>query len=153
ARSGVDPSKMVLITPTNRPDDTKAIAVGLAPYDVPFGQLTKQVKSATNLVELVWCIGKALVQAGYTEYQAEQACSHYVARYKHRYAQVKILGMAEPVPLASIYTEVRTVPPTLLHGYRSQEELQELFLQKGRDLAGFADDRYTPKLGLEVAND
>jgi CHAT domain len=152
-RSGVDPSKMVLITPTDRPDDTNATAAGLAPDFVPFKQLTQQVKTATSLVELVWSIGKAVVPAGYAEHQAEQACSHYVERYEHRYAQVKVLGMAEPVPLASIYTEVRTVTPTLLRGYRTQEELQELFLQEGRDSAGFAFHRNTPKPGLEVAND
>ena len=57
--------------------------------------------------------------------------------YEHRHAHVKILGMTEPVGLASIYTEVRIVPPTFLRGYRSQEELQDMFLQKGRSLTGY----------------
>ncbi len=46
-----------------------------------------------------------------------------------QHANIKILGMSEPVELAKIYTEVRIVPPTLLRGYRTLEELQESFLQ------------------------
>src|SRR5262249_9780482 len=115
--------------------------------------LARQVKSATTLVELVWCIGKAVVQAGYEKHRADRACSQYLERYEQRYAQVKILGMAEPVPLASIYTEVHIVPPTFLRGYRTQEELQELFLQQGHRLADSDFDRDQPRPGLQIAND
>src|SRR5689334_9152286 len=93
-------------------------------------ELTEKVESAKTLVELAWEIGKAVVQAGYEKHQAEYACSEYLARYDGRHAQVKILGKSEPVALASIYTEVRVVPPDFLRGYRTQDELQELFLQK-----------------------
>jgi hypothetical protein len=62
-------------------------------------ELAEQVRSATTLVELVWCIGKAVVQAGYEKDQADRACARYLEKYKQRHAQVKILGMAEPVPL------------------------------------------------------
>jgi len=116
-------------------------------------ELAKQVKSAQSLVELVCCIGKAVVQAGYEEQQADFACSHYRERYEQRYAQVKILGKAEPVELASIYTEVHIVPPTFLRGYRTQEELQELFRQKGGRLAGFDFNRVKLTRGLEAVND
>jgi hypothetical protein len=52
--------------------------------------LAEQVKSATTLVELVWCIGKAVVQAGYEKDQADRACSQYLERYEQQHAQVKI---------------------------------------------------------------
>jgi energy-coupling factor transporter ATP-binding protein EcfA2 len=120
---------------------------------VPLKELTEQVKSATTLVELARCIGKAVVQAGYDEAQADHACSQYLERYEQRFAHVKVLGMTEPVELASIYTEVRIVPPQFLRGYRTQEELQELFLRKGRSLTGYDSDRDVPMLGLTVAND
>jgi hypothetical protein len=116
-------------------------------------QLADQAKSATTLVELVCCIGNAVVQEGYKKGQADHDCAQYRERYEQRHAQVKILGKAEPVPLASIYTEVRIVPPTFLRGYRTQEELQELFLQKGRSLAGYGFGRDEPRPALEVAND
>jgi hypothetical protein len=61
--------------------------------------------------------------------------------------------MAEPVPLASIYTEVRIVPPTFLHGYRTQQELQEMFLQKGRSFAGYDFSGHKPRPALKVANE
>ena len=61
--------------------------------------------------------------------------------------------MAEPVKLASIYTEVRIVPPTSLRGYRTHEELQESFLQRGRGFASHDSDRNKPRSGLDVAND
>ncbi|MBV8126701.1 MAG: NACHT domain-containing protein, partial [Planctomycetaceae bacterium] len=116
-------------------------------------ELAEQVKSAKTLVELAWSIGKAVVQAGYEKHQADRACSEYLERYEQRYAQVKILGMAEPVPLASIYTEVRVVPPNFLRGYRTPQELQELFLQKDRCLTGYDFSRDKPEPGLKVAND
>src|SRR5262249_53107587 len=115
--------------------------------------LARQVKSGKTLVELVCCIGKAVVQAGYQKHQADRACAQYLESYEQRYAQVKILGMAEPVPLASIYTEVRIVPPTFLRGYRTQEELQEEFIRKRRSLAGYDFSREIPRPGLNVAND
>ena len=46
---------------------------GRAPIDI----LATQVKSAKTLVELAWCIGKA-VQAGYELQQADRACNRYV---------------------------------------------------------------------------
>ena len=119
--------------------------------DTPASQIIEQVKSATTLVELVWLIGKA-VQAEYDEQQADRTCSQYRESYGQRYALVKILGMAQPVPLASIYTEVRIVRPTSLRGYRTQEELQDSFLRNGRSLAGYDFNRHQPRSGLEVAN-
>lgn len=61
--------------------------------------------------------------------------------------------MSEPVPLASIYTEVRVVPPNFLRGYRTQQELEELFLQKERRLADYDFSFDRPMPGLNVAND
>ena len=61
--------------------------------------------------------------------------------------------MAEPVALASIYTEVCIVPPTFLHGYRTQQELQELFLQRGPSWLAMTSTRHNPIPGLSVAND
>ena len=94
--------------------------------------LAEHVKSAKTLVDLTLCIGNALSNGDYNADQAEEICLRYVTNYDNRYSRVKILGMAEPVALASIYTEVRIVPPTFLYGYRSSEELQEEFLRKGR---------------------
>lgn len=116
-------------------------------------ELAEQVKSAKTLVDLAWSIGKAVVQAGYEKHQADRACSEYLNRYEQRHAHVKILGMTEPVPLASIYTEVRVVPPIFLRGYRTQQELQELFLQKERSLTGYDFSCDKPEPGLKVAND
>ena len=98
----------------------------------------------------MWYIGKTVVPGVYEKHQADEACFSYLDRYERRHAQVKILGMAEPVPLASIYTEARIVSPTFLHGYRTQEELQELFLRKGRSLAGYDCDE--PRPALDIAN-
>ena len=60
-------------------------------------ELAKQLKSATTLFDLVCCIGKAVVQAGYEECQANRVCSQYLGRYKQQYGRVKILGMVEPI--------------------------------------------------------
>ena len=115
--------------------------------------LAKQVKSATTLVDLAWCIGKAVVGVGYKKNQADRACAQYLENYEQTHAHVKILGMAKPVELASIYTEVRIVSPTSLRGYRTQEELQESFVQKGRSLAGHNVESPEPRPALAVAND
>jgi hypothetical protein len=119
---------------------------------VPLEELTAQVKSAKTLVNLVRCIGEA-VQVGYEEGRADRACSQYLDQYERKYAHVKILGMSEPVELASIYTEVRIVSPTFLRSYRTSEELQDLFLQEGRNLTNYDDNHDPPRPGLEVAND
>jgi hypothetical protein len=89
-------------------------------------ELVQQVKATTTLVDLVWCIGKAVVQAGYEKDQADRACAQYLERFE-QYAQVKILGMAEPVPLASIYTEVRIVPPTSLDFFGNSIRTRSIF--------------------------
>ena len=115
-------------------------------------ELTEQVKSAKTLVELALNIGKAVAQAGYDKYQADRACADYLHSYEQRHGQVKILGMTEPVELASIYTEVQIVPPSFLYGYRSQRELHELFARNDRSLANYGDSRVRPRPGLEVAN-
>jgi hypothetical protein len=125
---------------------------GSQPQPSP-GGLAAQVKSAATLVELVCGIGKAVQPAGYPAEEAAHACSQYRQRYEQKYGHVKIIGMSEPVPLASIYTEACVVPPTFLRGYRSQEELQELFLRQGRSLAGTDSHRDPPRPALEVANE
>ena len=120
----------------------------------PFSEnLAQQLKSATSLGDLIWSIGKSVVQEGYEQDHADLAYSHYLQSYERRHAQVKILGMLEPVPLASIYTEVRLVPPTFLHSNRTQEELQDLFLRKGHSLASKDSNRGHSRPALEVAND
>jgi hypothetical protein len=118
-----------------------------------FKEFTEQVKSAKTLVELAWNIGKVVVQAGYEKHQADRACAEYLHRYEQRHAKVKILGMSEPVDLASIYTEVQIVPPSFLHGYRTQEELHNLLLRRERGLANHDDSRVKPRSGLVAAND
>jgi len=115
-------------------------------------EFTEQVRSAKTLVELAWSIGKVVVQTGYEKHQADRACADYLRLYEKRHGLVKILGMAEPVDLASIYTEVQIIPPSFLNSYRSQQELHALFLKKERSLANHPGGRVKPQAGLDVAN-
>jgi hypothetical protein len=130
----------------------RGAAAGQSPYFIPIAVLAEQVKSATTLVDMAWSVGKA-VQAGYEVRQADHACSQYLQRYEKKHASIKILGMSEPIELASIYTEVRVISPEFLRGYRTQGELQELFLQKERSLASYDFNRDVARPALQVTND
>src|SRR5262249_23628847 len=83
-----------------------------APLAPDPGELAKRVKATTTLAELVRIIGQAVVPEGYEEHQAATACAQYREQYERQHGHVKMLGMIEPVDLASIYTEVRIAPPT-----------------------------------------
>jgi hypothetical protein len=126
---------------------------GESQYVVFFKEIAKKVKEAKSLTELVWCIGEPVKNWSIDKQRASRLCSDYLDSYQERHAQVKILGMAEPVPLASIYTEVRIVPPNSLRGYRTHDELHELFVKNRYSSTVDFADRHPPRRGIDAVND
>jgi hypothetical protein len=123
ASRGLKASEEVLIA-----SPTRLVGDVTSPEEV----LPELVRAAVTAVDMVRCIGAVVERGGYDRDRAARACKEYSERYEKRHAKVKVLGMAEPIELASIYTEVRVVPPSFLRGYMSRDELQESFLREGR---------------------
>jgi hypothetical protein len=82
-------------------------------------------------------------------HQIHGAAKQYVQSYAERHGQIKVLGMGEPLPLATLYTAVRFLGPAEISRYATPEGLENLYRQRNeRRLQGLGETVD----GLELAN-
>ncbi|WNG37436.1 hypothetical protein F0U61_29935 [Archangium violaceum] len=114
---------------------------------------TLQDNAAATAFQLVWGAVKNL--GHFIAYQdaIHQGMQQYARNFLERHGKVKVLGMTEPIPLRDIYTAAQIVSPRALRGYRTTDDLQEMFLQQGRRGFFLVDRQKTKRLGLELANE
>lgn len=79
----------------------------------------------------------------------ERASSEYLNRYLQRHGLVKILGMAQSVPLREIYTDVQLLRPDELRAFDNLDELEKAFRQREQGEIG---QHRTKMDGVSVAN-
>ncbi|MBN8422207.1 MAG: NACHT domain-containing protein [Verrucomicrobia bacterium] len=108
-------------------------------------------EAAKNLFQLVWGSSKSFFGLITSEKHVRDAIKNYVSRYHERYGRVKVLGMNEPVPLAQIYTEVRMLPPSVLHRYADAELMKQDFISNRKHTT--SGESLKSIDGIKIAND
>lgn len=105
-------------------------------------------ESAKNLFQLAFSLVKKAGKIATDEINIRGATDKYAENYLRRYCSVKILGMAEPVPLRELYTEVQIINPEYRIKERIIKDLEEDF-RKTRGDFNSRNDRIS---GLQMAN-
>lgn len=111
-----------------------------------FGKTISE-ESAKSLFQLALSVFKKIKTQIVDEIKVEEALKNYSNNYINRHGKVKILGMAEPIPLMDIYTSVRIVSPEYLYKYKEIEQLEDTFRKNRGDFHSG-----TTVSGIEIAN-
>lgn len=111
-----------------------------------------QEQTAVTAFQLVWGSIKGLGNLVVDENAVQRGMKEYARKFLERYGDVKVLNMAQPVPLRDIYVAAQVLSPRMVKSHSSVDELHELFLQRGRRHL-FLDDRREHRQDcLELAN-
>ncbi len=87
---------------------------------------------ATAAFQLVAGVAKSLGNLLSDKNAVQRGMREYARRFIERYGIIKVLNMAEPIPLREIYVAAQVVSPRSIQRYTSVGELQEQFRQDGR---------------------
>lgn len=94
-------------------------------------------QSATTLFQLAAGLTSRGFAAVWDATKVNLAMRHYLDAYLRRYGHIKLLGMAEPLPLRQVYADVQVVGRDFLNRFRSIEELEDDFRNSNRQLANY----------------
>lgn len=83
--------------------------------------------AASGLTGIVFDIAKKAGQAIGDKRQAAKASKQYAEKYQNRYGSLKLLGMQQAVPLASVYTAVRFLDELSIRQFESLEALEQAY--------------------------
>lgn len=83
----------------------------------------------------------------------QRGMREYARRFLERHGEIKVLNMAEPIPLGEIYVSAQAVSPRILQSYKSIEELQKQFRTDGRRRLTLEDVRNPKRSCLDHANE
>ena len=84
-------------------------------------------ESAKALFDLIYSEGKKIGKRVYDKIKVQTALKNYADSYLKRYGIIKVLGMAEPLPLKEIYTEVKIVSINYLNKEKDINHLERNF--------------------------
>ena len=79
-----------------------------------------------------------------------QASKQYILNYQKRYNRLQILGMAKPVNLDDIYTEVQCLQPDEIRNFESVTALEENYRQNGS--RRLTNEKSARQNGITIAN-
>ena len=91
-----------------------------------------QEQTAATAFQLVWGALKGVGTLVIDENAVQRGMREYARKFLERYGNVKILNMDQPVPLREIYVAAQVISPRSVKRFGSVDELQELFLRRGR---------------------
>lgn len=103
------------------------------------------------ILDIAKVVGGDFFQFIKNRHQATEAVKNYAKRYQSRYGLLKLLGMPQAVPLASVYTTVRFLNELSIRRFESLVALEEAFRlsQERRFQLGSSSD----KDGMTVAKE
>jgi len=104
-------------------------------------------KAASTGFQLVWGVISKLSKKGWDRATLTHVMRRYAEQYVLRHGSIKVLGMNSPIPLLTIYTAVKVVPPWR-DAYRDLDGLKDSL--KNRELAYTPNGKGEP--GMLVAN-
>ena len=103
--------------------------------------------------QLVWGWLSGLKQNIGDKNAVQRGMREYARRFLQRYGNIKVLNMAQPVPLREVYVAAEVHSRRLIQSFRSVDELHEMFRQRGKPLLSSADDSEARRDCLELANE
>lgn len=123
-----------------------------SPSPPPVSEYQKKLEqeTASTLFQLVWSGVKLVGSKLWTEAAIRSATHEYATHYRQRFGDVKVLGMAQPVPLHEIYTAVCLLSTQHLRAFTDELSMEREFKKAGRN-HWFASSE-EKRDGIEVAN-
>lgn len=91
-------------------------------------------ESAATAFQLASKIVSSAVKGAWDLAQLQIATRRYLDAYLTRHGHVKILGMAEPLPLRQLYTDVKVVSRDYLNKFATVDDLERTFRERNRQL-------------------
>lgn len=107
-------------------------------------------ETAKTAFQLIWGTVKRLGISRWRKMEVSKAVNEYVHNYLFRHGKVSVLGMAKPIPLTQIYTNVRVVSPTGREISHDIDGLEEAFKRRNREHLYLRDK--PAKSGIDYAN-
>ncbi|WP_225414064.1 NACHT domain-containing protein [Stigmatella hybrida] len=98
-----------------------------------------QEQTAATAFQLVWTAVKGIGASIVEQEAIQKGMKAYANNFLERFGQVKILGMAEAVPLREIYTAAQVISPNVLSRFRSTIQLQEIISPRQIHARRFSD--------------
>ena len=109
--------------------------------------------AAAASFQLVWGWALGLKKHIGDKNAVQRGMLEYARRFLERYGNIKVLNMAQPVPLREVYVAAEVHSSRLVQSFRSVDELHEMFLQRGRQHLSLRDDAEERRDCLELANE
>jgi hypothetical protein len=109
--------------------------------------------AAAASFQLVWGWASGLKKRIGDKNDVQRGMREYARRFLERYGNIKVLNMAQPVPLREVYVAAQVHSPRLVQGFRSVNELHEMFSQRGKHHLFSREEGEERRDCLELANE